>query len=283
MNIVKAFQIKRCMTRWLLKSPISPYRFIPAPEIIIDEDQFTHAAIADQSIKILNWNIAKNNNHDTWASDFIQILDEHRPDLIFLQEVRLDTDKQYILLLEEMGWNFAPNFIDNHHGAYAGILTASKVKHLTRQSIITQHYEPLTKTPKVSLITEYPFENSNQNLLVINTHIINFVELQKFQSQLEQVERVIAKHQGPIIMAGDFNTWSQGRAKRLNAMARRLNLINVSFLPNSRHKIKRFLYSPPLDHIFYRGLNEKKGSAKVLDQVYSSDHKPMIVEFFSNI
>ena len=281
MNIVKAFSIKKCITRGLLKSPISPYRFIPAPEIIIDEDQFPNAAINDQSITILNWNIAKNNNHDNWASDFIQILDEHRPDLIILQEVRLDTDKQYILVLEEMGWNFVPNFIDNHHGAYAGILTASKVKYLTRKSLITQHYEPLTKTPKVSLITEYPFKHSNQNLLVINTHIINFVELQKFQSQLEQVERAIAKHDGPIIMAGDFNTWSQGRAKLLNAMARRLNLINVSFLPNSRHKIKRFLYSPPLDHIFYRGLDEKQGSAKVLDQVYSSDHKPMIVEFLN--
>jgi endonuclease/exonuclease/phosphatase (EEP) superfamily protein YafD len=59
----------------------------------------------------------------------------------------------------------------------------------------------------------------------------------------------------------------------------RLGLTPVAFTPHESKKIKRFLFSPPLDHIFYRGLSEKKTSARVLDHISSSDHKPLLAEF----
>ncbi len=105
------------------------------------------------------------------------------------------------------------------------------------------------------------------------------MDLNKFKTQLQELESALFAHQGPLIFSGDFNTWSRSRAAFLELVATRLGLTPVAFAPNESKKIKRFLLSPPLDYIFYRGLSEKKASAKVLDQIFSSDHKPMLAEF----
>ncbi len=62
-------------------------------------------------------------------------------------------------------------------------------------------------------------------------------------------------------------------------MATRLGLTAVSFTPRETKKIKRFLLSPPLDYIFYRGFKQKPLSSKVIDNISSSDHNPLLVEF----
>jgi endonuclease/exonuclease/phosphatase (EEP) superfamily protein YafD len=255
-------------------------RFFPVQEIIIDCDNFSQSAFNGKSVKILNWNIAKKNNNKTWKKDFLWILEAYKPDIICLQEACLNTKKNIAFELESMGWNFAPNFFDVYQDHHCGILTGSKVKPLARRSILTQDYEPIAQTPKVSLIAEYPFLQNHNTLLVVNTHAINFVELHKFRLQLQKLEEFIYKHNEPIIISGDFNTWNQLRLDLLNQMAARLNLTNVTFTLAGKRKIKKFLFSPPLDHIYYRGLQEKKDSAIVLDQISSSDHKPMLVEFF---
>ncbi len=181
-----------------------------------------------------------------------------------------------------MSWNFAPNFIDAHHQTYSGILTAAKISPLNKRAIITKHYEPIIKTPKVSLMAEYPLSNNKDSLLTINSHLINFVNLNKFKSQLHELELALSTHQGPIIFSGDFNTWSRKRALLLYKVAMGLGLTPVAFAPHQSKKIKRFLLSPPLDYIFYRGLSEQKASAKVLAHIGSSDHKPLLAEFYIN-
>ncbi|MCT7972775.1 endonuclease/exonuclease/phosphatase family protein [Laspinema olomoucense] len=257
---------------------ISPNRFIPVQETVLSQDNFSDSAIAGKSIKILNWNVAKNNNTSKWANDFYHLVERHQPDLICFQEIELNKNTQKILALESMGWRFAPNFIDAYYQTYCGILTASKVQPVSSRAILTPEFEPLTNTPKVSLVAEYPLKKTEQTLLVVNTHAINFVNLNKFKSQLQKLESVLGDRREPLIMCGDFNTWSQLRFDLLKLMAKRLHLISVHFSPEEQAKLKTFLGSPPLDHIFYRGLTPKPQTAKVLDKLYSSDHKPMVVE-----
>jgi endonuclease/exonuclease/phosphatase (EEP) superfamily protein YafD len=228
---------------------------------------------------VLSWNIAKKNHDKIWIKDFLAILEQYKPELIFLQEVRLKMDAEFAAELREMSWNFAPNFIDAHHQTYSGILTAAKISPLTSRAILTKHHEPIVKTPKVSLISEYPLSNKRETLLVINSHFINFVDLNKFKTQLHELEFALSTHHGPVIFSGDFNTWSRKRAALLEQAVTRLGLAPVVFAPHESKKIKRFLLSPPLDYIFYRGLSENKASAKVLDYVSSSDHKPLLAEF----
>jgi endonuclease/exonuclease/phosphatase (EEP) superfamily protein YafD len=271
--------LKKSLTTSLLNKFVPPYRFIRPQESTIDRSHRLQSGLDDSSIKVLNWNIAKKNHDETWIRDFLKIFEQHKPDIIFLQEVRLGIEAQQAVGLVEMSWSFAPNFIDTHYNTYSGILTAAKTSSISRKSIITKHYEPIIKTPKISLITEYPLCSDKETLLAINSHLINFVNLKKFRAQLHGIESALSEHNGPIIFSGDFNTWNRSRAILLDKMVTRLSLTSVSFAPNDSKNIKRFLLSPPLDYIFYRGLSEKKGSAKVIDNIYSSDHKPMLAEF----
>lgn len=268
----------------LARKFVPSYRFLRTQESTIDRSHIRQTELNALSIKVLNWNIAKKSYDKNWVKDFLTILEQYQPDLIFLQEFRLDVDAGNLVDLIDMSWNFAPNFIDAHHQTYSGILTAAKISPLNKRAIITKHYEPIIKTPKVSLMAEYPLSNNKDSLLTINSHLINFVNIKKFKSQLHELQLALSTHQGPIIFSGDFNTWSRKRALLLYKVAMGLGLTPVAFTPHQSKKIKRFLLSPPLDYIFYRGLREQKGSAKVLAQICSSDHKPLLAEFsYTNI
>ena len=256
-------------------------RFASVSASTIDSPHTHPTALSAKSIKVLSWNINKNNHRTSWITDFSAIVEQYKPDKIFLQEVQLCAESEEIPVLAEMGWSFAPNFMDKLKNVYSGVLIATKDNHLNAKAVITQHSEPVTNTPKVSLFAEYSLEAGEETLLAINTHLINFVELSKFQSQLEEVEAAISNHSGKIILSGDFNTWNRARWKMLSQMALRLGLRAVSFNTEDTSKIKNFLLSPPLDYIFYRGLYQKPLSAKVLDKFSSSDHKPLLVEFCS--
>ncbi|MHC5674063.1 endonuclease/exonuclease/phosphatase family protein [Nostoc sp.] len=255
------------------------YRFIRLEELTIDKKNSIQTKINSKSIKVLSWNIAKQNYNKTWMKDFSEIIETYQPNLIFLQEFSLKLEADEWSKWLEMNWNFAPNFVDIHHQSYSGIFTAATISPLTIKVITTKHYEPIVRTPKISLITEYLLSEQSTTLLTINSHLINFVDLNKFKIQLNELELALSTHSGPLIFSGDFNTWSQKRAVILNQVITKLGLTPVIFAPHEKEKIKRFLLSPPLDHIFYRNLSAKKASAKVLDKICSSDHKPLLAEF----
>ena len=252
-------------------------RFKPVSETIIDNIYSDSLGFKENSIKVLSWNIAKNNYNPSWSRDFLAIVEQYQPDKIFLQEVRLRANEREIAELVQMGWAFAPNFIDTSNNTYSGILIASRGDRTKTQATITKHYEPVINTPKVSLFTEY-FLTNKSKILVVNTHLINFVSLRKFKAQLEEIESILSIHQGAIILAGDFNTWNKFRWLLLYQMATRLDLTPVSFTAKDTRKIKSFLLSPPLDYVFYRGLEQKHNTAIVIDNISSSDHNPLFVE-----
>lgn len=257
-------------------SPV--HRFGKVSEITIEKNHPSPSALNQDSIKVLSWNIAKNNQARDWSADFLAIIQQHQPDKIFLQEVRLCAIEQQIPELVSMGWSFAPNLIDTLDNTYSGVLTATKSDRLHSRAKITQHQEPITGTPKVSLFVEYNLGNNQETLLAVNAHLINFVELYKFQAQLQEIEAIIEQHQGAVIFSGDFNTWNRSRWLMLLKMTAKLGLNPVIFPGLEALKIKRFLLSPPLDYIFYRGLKQKTASAKVIDYISSSDHNPLLVE-----
>ena len=272
------FKIKEQKLQSYFTKLILSNRFEQVQEITIEKNHPNPSTSTRSSLKVLSWNIAKNNHHQGWRKDFLAIVERYQPDKIFLQEVRLCSKVREIPELREMGWSFAPNFVDRFDHSYSGILIATKAKLLNSKALITEHCEPITNTPKVSLFAEYSLSAQSENLLAVNTHLINFVELRKFKAQLQEVESILSKHKGSIIFSGDFNTWNRSRWLLLLKMANRLKLTPVSFNPWDSKKIKSFLLSPPLDYIFYRGFNQKPLTARVLHHVSSSDHNPLLVE-----
>ncbi len=274
------FELKEQSPLSYLKQISPTHRYGKVAEETVDRHHPNPTALDCDSIKVLSWNIAKNNHVRDWSNDFLAIVEQHQPDKIFLQEVRLCAIKQQIPELTSMGWSFAPNLIDTLDNTYSGVLTATKSDLLGSKAKITQHQEPVTGTPKVSLFVEYSLGNERNTLLTVNTHLINFVETSKFQSQLQEIETIISQHQGAVIFSGDFNTWNRSRWLILLQMTTRLGLVPVTFPLVEALKIKRFLLSPPLDYIFYRGFQQKTANAKVIDSISSSDHNPLLVELY---
>ncbi len=246
---------------------------------MIDHHHQHPIALNRNSIKVLNWNIAKNNSASDWQQEFWRVRDRHDPDIICLQEVQMCARVNRFAALTGMSWHFAPNFMDAHHHTYAGILTAAYSHPLSSHSVLTAHHEPIAQTPKVSLFTEYSLAPTTHPLLTVNAHLINFVELSHFQAQLQMLETRMSSHVGPIIFSGDCNTWSLSRWLLLQQMVTRAGLTQTRFNLRDSFKIKRFLLSPPLDYIFYRGLDQNLAQTHVFGECSSSDHKPMLVEF----
>lgn len=248
------------------------------PPLVIDQDRFCATTFSGSTVRVLNWNIAKQGHVPNWQRDFFKLLITYQPDLLFLQEVSLSEAMQQALDETHLGWVFTPNVINTWQDLYAGVLIGSAVMPRHSYPLLTTVYEPVSNTPKVSLIAEYALPDREQTLLAVNVHGINFVSTAKFNQQLAHLQQALAQHEGPIILAGDFNTWNQARLQQLFALATALQLKHVNFEPMDRQHIRRFLLSPPLDHIFYRGFRERQHSSDVLQRVRSSDHKPMFVE-----
>ena len=212
------------------------------------------------------WNIRRG-KAEKWNDDFIKIC--RSTDILILQEASLSDNLKSLLQQEDLQWDLAMAF--TYQNIEVGVLTASKVTPNLVCSFSDK--EPITRIPKSTLVTRYPISGKHQELLVANIHAINFtLGYGAFQKQCDQLESMLAGHQGPMIVAGDFNTWSKGRMSRVNAMANRLELSSVSFNENLKSKF----FGHYVDHVFYRGLEKK--NAKTLT-VATSDHNPLTVVF----
>ncbi len=189
------FKLQKPSLLSYLKQLSPSHRFSQVGETTIEKIPPSPSCLNQDSIKILSWNIAKNNDEPYWSADFLAIIEQYQPDQIFLQEVSLCAIKQQIPELASMGWSFAPNLIDTLDNTYSGVLTATKAIGLDSKAKITKHQEPVTGTPKVALFVEYSLGDFQETLLAVNTHLINFVETKKFQAQLQEIAAIILQHQ----------------------------------------------------------------------------------------
>jgi endonuclease/exonuclease/phosphatase (EEP) superfamily protein YafD len=82
-------------------------------------------------------------------------------------------------------------------------------------------------------------------------------------------------HAGPIILAGDFNTWSDARMNVVEQLAAGQGLQSVTF----QHKQPAWHFGHQVDHIYYRGLTPLHSH---VTRVESSDHYPLTVIFSLN-
>ena len=232
------------------------------------KDGFLQTELDSSSIDVLNWNILKGDRR-YWERDFGRI--SHNMDLVLIQEAYLKTHVLDALKVDRMGWIFSASFFYAASNVPTGVLTASYVQPLYCRAL--RATEPILRTPKSSLVTKYRLSDSNEVLLVANVHAINFsLGTVSFRTQARELKNEMENHTGPMILAGDFNTWSANRIKSLEEVTRELDLRPVKFKVDHRRKVFR----KPVDHIFYRGLEVTH--SKVI-RVKSSDHNPLIVTF----
>jgi endonuclease/exonuclease/phosphatase (EEP) superfamily protein YafD len=221
------------------------------------------AELDASNIRLLNWNVQKN-NRSNWRRDFAQFSSERN--LVLVQEASLREDS-IASMDSSRFWSFAAGY--SRSGAISGVLTMSTARPMAQCSFVS--YEPVLRTPKATSITQYGLTSTDETLIVVNIHAINFsLGLGAFQNQFDQVREVLEAHSGPIILSGDFNTWRKKRIEFIDALTLELGLSALQFPED--HRVTRL--GRYLDHIYVRGLSPLESKTAVVD---SSDHNPMTV------
>jgi len=244
-----------------------------------------HDQSLPRTITLVNWNVQKGTSPQ-FVDDLARLLEQEQPDIVFLQEARTG-----LIQVEPMGGYFANGWsYPWPGGTMVGVLTLSQIPPLRVEPVSTRYREFFVTAPKVSLLTEYPLP-SGKSLLTVNVHLLNFERWGdlKIRDQLADLKSLMIIHPGPIIMAGDFNTWNEKRLQLVEEIAVELKLAEVMDFPAGRttgdmgsdffNSIFGIQTELSLDRVYYRGFSID--SARVLPYE-SSDHKPIAVRLTLN-
>jgi endonuclease/exonuclease/phosphatase (EEP) superfamily protein YafD len=216
------------------------------------------------------WNIWKA-RHRHWLDDFRQLSNDR--DLLLLQEAVSNAPSDRLFSSSNhWQWIMARSHRHPRTGIETGVKTGCIAQAVASQMHGSLHREPIVDTQKMLLQTHYPLSGGRQ-LMVLNMHAVNFVPKRKYLAQMDQLAAVIAGHQGPIILAGDFNTWSTLRYASFADVVSNADLLEAQMQRSCkiRHLNKH------LDHVYYRGLVLQ--AVESLSHVKSSDHAPIYVTF----
>ena len=174
-------------------------------------------------IKVLVWNVYKFKK-PSFKKDFLENFTDC--DLFFLQEMTSESSmNQFFSLLEGVSWAFGKSFKFRHNHIETGVALGSKLEVQDYTLVRGSEKELLFWTPKVSLIADLKLRNT----LLVNTHVVNFTTTSRFKLFMEDLVDRITHHHGPIIFAGDFNTWSLTRWHQLLELLEKYNITHHHF------------------------------------------------------
>lgn len=243
----------------MLKPKITPLR------------RFIHQQplIRGQEFGVLCWNTQKLTQTLEFQAALIRLLSFYPSQFLLFQEAKLLLDKQWGV--EDWSYAIAPNIQTNQH--IFGVLTASQYAFADSKSFLTEKREARFATHKSYMLSYHPLSD-NQQLLIVNVHAINFVPAQYFLTEIQLLQSKLLSHQGPLIVAGDFNVWSQQRWQYLSQFIQHIGL-QQAYMADAEH-VKKYRHYP-LDFIFYRGLHLQEAKAINIPEV--SDHNPIYARF----
>jgi len=227
----------------------------------LSQVRFNHGQELSGDLEILSWNIQKANNTG-WKKDLSVLAGE--VNLAFIQEASIQAGLSEAIN-SPLHQTFAAGYATP--GQQTGVMTLSTSSPSGKCSFTS--WEPWLGTPKATSVTEFPLAGRDDRLLTINLHAVNFaLGLQDLRTQFQSLASLLEQHQGPVILAGDLNTWSEQRQTVVDEFTGRFGLGAVAFSPDLRTTV----FGNALDHIYIRGLQAK--SAQVIP-VTSSDHNPL--------
>lgn len=233
---------------------------------VVSSKDVQNQGLDPENIALLNWNIYKGNG-DGWQKDLSSFAKSH--DVMTIQEAYLDDELSG--LLQTNNFNWVMNTAFHLNGTAAGVMTVANSNAIG--SCGFQNNEPIIRVPKATLVSYYNIDGYDSKLLVANIHGINFtLGVTAYREQLEQLFDSIQHHDGPMIVAGDFNSWSDDRMAEVMQLIDKLSLSSLDYSVNN----KTHVFGNAIDHVFYRQLQPMN---KKVWQVSSSDHNPISVTF----
>jgi endonuclease/exonuclease/phosphatase (EEP) superfamily protein YafD len=236
---------------------------LPCPPAGPDPLSARRAAELDPKfIRLATWNIHKEGDAG-WEEDLRALA--ANSDILLLQETTLEPAIQDILRTTDLGWVMASSF--GYGERDIGVLTAARVEPVA--SCTQRVFEPLLRLPKSAIVSWFAARGKSQTLAVVNVHAINFsLSTDDYRAQFHAIADALARHDGPIVLAGDFNTWSAARMKVVDDVAMGLGLTKAVLAQDER----TLFLGRQVDHILIRGLHVSAARAFA---VTSSDHNPV--------
>lgn len=217
--------------------------------------------VLPEEVSLVSWNIYKA-QHQNLAGDLAHL--NSSTDILLLQEALLNED----LVNLKPFWRFAPGYKSGEQ--QSGVLTLSRWPATVHCHFA--HKEPWLRTPKATNVVEY-LMHDGQRLLAINLHAINFsFGLEDYRNQLDDALAIIEHHKGPVVFAGDLNSWSLRRGKLLDERLKSVGLEAATFSQDNRTRF----WGQPLDSVWVRGISINSSEVPVST---SSDHNPILVSF----
>jgi endonuclease/exonuclease/phosphatase (EEP) superfamily protein YafD len=224
-------------------------------------------ALDPKGIRLASWNVHKEADAG-WESDLEQLT--RQADMLLIQETVVSPE--FRAVVEKAGFSWLLSSAFEYLGGEYGVLTATRIQPV--RACALRAFEPLLGIPKAMLITQYRLAGRDDTLAVANLHAINFtLDTAAYRAQLEAVADALAGHRGPIVVAGDFNTWNNDREAAVRALATRLSLVPAVFEADAR---TRFIGDHIFDRVYARGVEFVTATAW---SVTSSDHNPLLVSF----
>lgn len=222
----------------------------------------------NHEFSIVTWNAYKLSD-DNFLPDLLTLSQD--ADLFLIQEaMHGDQLAEQLSAQFPFEFSFFKSFCNSDKLA-TGVMNMARHKLANNRTLVSPYNEPFSATPKVSgySLIEVPGIGP---VHVINTHGLNFNLGKKFAKQIDQVVAFAEQLQGPLIWAGDFNTWSDWRKDHLRKATQKLRLQHLKPAYDTRHL--------KLDHVYSRELSVK--SVDLLVNIRSSDHLPIKVVFEKN-
>ena len=167
-------------------------------------------------LAVWNWHKCK---HADWKRDFLNLC--AHSDLFLAQEARLSPACAEAVSQSGLNWNAAISFLSPRARIPTGIAAGCRAP-ATDIVFNASVCEPLLHIPKMTMRLLYPLENTR--LLVINLHAINLTGFGPFKRTLQNASDLLARSDGPVSVAGDFNVWSRKRHEDLILTTQKLGL-----------------------------------------------------------
>lgn len=240
----------------------------------------------DGTVSVLVWNVHKGAD-PAWSPAFASLASSS--DLVLLQEV--DDNPTVLLGLDRvpgLRWDLGTMWARRWNGLGSGpAIGARLTRRAPTELVRTFDREAGVWTPKAALVARLDLEG--ESLLVISVHGLNLASVAATEDQLWALAQTIDVHRGPLLLAGDFNTWHVRKRAVLDTMVHRLELqpvpiagdarakpFGVSFEPTDEWAVT-FGVTPLVDLAFVRGLEVKGGEAYPVPEpgsgrVRASDH-----------
>ncbi len=242
---------------------------------------YPYRKFAKDTLTVASWN-GENGKSAGLELELRRLLAEEEPDIVFLQDAT-----------PEMQFNdsfWGAHFVSSHRKrgkTPTGVATLAAVAPNLSRGLHSSVDEGFVLTPRASLATSYTLPDG-QELLAINVHGLATPPALLLEMQLDELSEFVAEHSGPVILAGNLNTWSRGRLEHVRAAVEKFGLVELDEFPEGRSaasagpitpalKLLGFDDSLPIDRLFYRGLDVVE--ARVGEGFATSDHVPLIVRF----